>query len=680
MEMAARRRIRITRRRKRKRFTRGMKKTLFLFLGFVFFVFVGLVVRIYVLNRDKGDAYKKQVFSQQSYTNLVLNYRRGAIKDRNETILAQSVRKFNIVLEPRTILDDAEVKVETLAKIAQYFAVDSGELEKLCKENPESMYQHVDELKELTSSQIEGFQKEMEKNKNVQGVWFEETFTREYPLDTIACNVVGFTASENQGTYGIEGSYNDELNGRTGREYGYFDADMNFQRTIKKATNGNSVVLTLDANIQRVVEQQIRKYNTDVGAKSIAIMVMNPTNGEVLAMASQNSYDLNNPRDLSRMYTQEEIAAMDEKTTTENLMAMWSNFCIASDYEPGSTFKPFTIAAALDEGVIKDSDTFGCSGVLNIAGSEIHCSNRSGHGTLTLEQSMMESCNSALMQIGEKLGRNKFSKYNKIFGFGQRTGIDLPGETAGIIHAKEDLNATELATSSFGQTQTTTMIQMLAGFSSLINGGNYYQPHLVKEIQNENGAVVESVNPIVVKKTISESTSRLIRKYLKATVEDGTAKPAQVRGYSIGGKTGTAQKHPVEEKKYLVSFIGCVPADEPQAAIYVIIDEPNVEDQAHSTYATEFSAKVMKKILPFLGIYSDEPAATLNPESTGEPSATSNPEESGEPQTTRKPEESQEPEATRKPKKTQRPAETDEPAAYTQKPEQTDEPQATDEQ
>lgn len=684
--MAARRRIRITRRKRRRRFTRGMKKTLFLFLGFVFVLFVGLVVRIYILNRDKGDSYKKQVFSQQSYTNRVLNYRRGAIKDRNGTILAQSVRKFNLILEPRTILDDAKVKAETLAKIAQYFAVDTSVVEKVLTENPESMYQHVDELKELTTSRIKGFQEEMKKNKNVQGVWFEETFQREYPLDTIGCNVIGFTASENQGTYGIEGSYNNELNGRAGREYGYFDANMDFQRTIKKATNGNSVVLTLDANIQRVVEQQIRKYNKDVGAKSIAVMVMNPGNGEILAMASQNSYDLNNPRDLSRMYTQEEIAGMDEKTTTEKLMAMWSNFCIASDYEPGSTFKPFTVAAALDEGVIKDSDYFGCSGVLNIAGSEIHCSNRSGHGNLSLQQSMMESCNSALMQIGEKLGRNKFSKYNKIFGFGQKTGIDLPGETAGIIHAEEDLNATELATSSFGQTQTTTMIQMLTGFSSLINGGDYYQPHLVKEIQNENGAVVETVSPIVVKKTVSESTSRLIRKYMKATVEEGTAQPAKVKGYSIGGKTGTAQKHPVEEKKYLVSFIGCIPADEPKAAVYVIIDEPNVEDQAHSTYATEFSAKIMKKILPFLGIYSDEPAPTNSPESTGEPAASGEPassrapEGTDEPDNTQRPERTEEPQASRKPaasrkpKQSRKPAPTAEPEDYTEEPENTDEP------
>lgn len=634
--MVIRRRVHRIRKRP-KRFTRGMKKTLFLFLVFVFLLFTALGVRIYTLNRDNGDAYKKQVFSQQSYTNKVLNYRRGAIKDRNGTILAQSVRKFNLILEPRTILADPEVKADTLAMIARYFSFDAGIIEQILAEHPESMYQHVEGLKELTRKQISGFQEEIEENKKkkkdkkkIQGVWFEEIFTREYPLDTIGANVVGFTSSENQGTYGVEGSYNDRLNGKNGREYGYFDANMDFQRTVKKAMNGNSVVLTLDANVQRIVEQQIKKYNKDVGAKNIGVLVMNPKNGEILAMASQNSYNLNEPRDLSLMYTQEEIAGMDEETTTKNLMTMWSNFCIAHDYEPGSTFKPFTVAAALDEGTVKDSDSFACSGVRNVAGTEIHCAVRSGHGVVSLQQSLMESCNSALMKIGEDLGRTNFSKYNKIFGFGQRTGIDLPGESAGLIHTEEELNPVELATSSFGQTQTVTMVQMAAGFSSLLNGGNYYQPYIVKEIQNENGAVVESTEPVVVKRTVSEATSRLIRKYMKATVEEGTAKPAQVKGYSIGGKTGTAEKRPVTDKKYLVSFIGCVPAEDPQVVVYVIIDEPNVEDQAHSTYATEYASKIMKKILPFLGIYSDATETPTPSAEDGQPAENDPAQEDGQ--------------------------------------------------
>jgi stage V sporulation protein D (sporulation-specific penicillin-binding protein) len=333
---------------------------------------------------------------------------------------------------------------------------------------------------------------------------------------------------------------------------------------------------------------------------------MNPNNGEILAMASDSTFDLNNPQDLSSMYTQSQIDNMTAEEKNENLLAMWSNFCIGSAYEPGSTFKPFTIAAALDENLISDKSSFVCNGVKKIADREIHCSNRSGHGTLDLRHSLMESCNAALMEIGLRLGSSKFYRYNKLYGFGQKTGVDLQGETSGLVFTKDELNSVELATSSFGQTQTVTMVQMLSGFSSLINGGNYYQPHIVKEIQNSDGDVVESIDPVIVKKTTTEETSELLRSYLKSTVEEGTASPAQVKGYSIGGKTGTAEKRPVSEKNYLVSFIGCVPAEDPEVAIYVVIDEPHVSDQAHSTYATEFASKILKKVLPFLGQYADD--------------------------------------------------------------------------
>ena len=639
--MNTRMRHRRMQRKKPKRFTRGMKFGLLWVLGVCFLLFCGLLYNICRYNWDKGDDYKKKVLAQQSYTNAVLDYRRGAIKDRNDTVLAQSIRKFNLIIEPRSLATKEDIKKETLTQIAAYFAFDTSVIENIISENPNSMYQHVEGLEQLSVEQVDGFKKLMKDNEKIQGVWFEETYTRNYPLNQIACNIVGFTSSENQGTYGVEGSYNDDLNGKTGREYGYFDANMEFQRTVKKATNGNNVILTIDANVQRLVEKQIQKYNEETGAENISVLVMNPNNGEILAMASKNTYDLNNPRNLTSMYTQEQIDAMDEKATSDALMSMWSNFCVSSAYEPGSTYKPFTVAAALDEGVVKDSDYFNCDVGLTVSGVRIRCSNRSGHGSISLEKSLMESCNSALMAIGQKLGRTNFSKYNKIFGFGQKTGIDLPGETAGLIHSEEELNPVELATSSFGQTQTVTMVQMAAGFSSLVNGGDYYEPHIVKEIQNENGAIVKKNEPIVVKKTVSDKTSSLIRQYMKATVEEGTAAPAGVKGYSIGGKTGTAQKRPVTARKYLVSFLGCVPAENPEAVIYVIIDEPHVEDQAHSTYATEFASKIMKKILPFLGIYAENTDDAAKADSTAEPTA--------EPAATQKPADDPEPTATEEP-------------------------------
>lgn len=592
------------RRGKPKRFSRKMCITVFLVFCVCLFTFGVLLFKIYRINSKDGDRYRKEALSQQSYTNTVLNYQRGDVKDRNNTTLAVSVRKYDLVLEPRTLGKDEKKKQATVDAIAITFGVASSVVEEVIQKKPNSMYEHIDGLKELPAKKVDKFKKQIKKER-LEGVWFEEVYKRNYPLKTVGASIIGFMNSNNQGTYGVEEQYNSVLNGTTGREYGYFDSNMNLQRTIKEAKDGNSVVLTIDANVQKIIEDEIADFQKNgTGAKTIAMMVMNPKNGEILAMASNSTFDLNDPQNLASMYSEQKIAAMTDKEKNENLLSMWSNFCVGSAYEPGSTFKPFTIAAALDENIISGKSTFQCNGVKKVADREIHCSNRNGHGMLDLRHALMESCNAALMDIGLGLGRNKFSKYNKLYGFGQRTGVDLPGETSGLIHTKEELNPVELATSSFGQTQTVTMVQMLSGFSSLINGGNYYQPHLVKEIRNSNGDVVKTIDPVVVKRTTSEDTSSKLRSYLKSTVEEGTAAPAQVKGYSIGGKTGTAEKRPVSAKKYLVSFIGCEPAEDPEVAYYVIIDEPHVKDQAHSTYATEFSSKVMKRVLPFLGQYA----------------------------------------------------------------------------
>ena len=592
------------RRGKPKRFSRKMCITVFLVFCVCLFTFGVLLFKIYRINSKDGDRYRKEALFQQSYTNTVLNYQRGDVKDRNNTTLAVSVRKYDLVLEPRTLGKDEKKKQATVDAIAKTFGVASSVVEEVIQKKPNSMYEHIDGLKELPAKKVDKFKKQIKKER-LEGVWFEEVYKRNYPLKTVGASIIGFMNSNNQGTYGVEEQYNSVLNGTTGREYGYFDSNMNLQRTIKEAKDGNSVVLTIDANVQKIIEDEIADFQKNgTGAKTIAMMVMNPKNGEILAMASNSTFDLNDPQNLASMYSEQKIAAMTDKEKNENLLSMWSNFCVGSAYEPGSTFKPFTIAAALDENIISGKSTFQCNGVKKVADREIHCSNRNGHGMLDLRHALMESCNAALMDIGLGLGRNKFSKYNKLYGFGQRTGVDLPGETSGLIHTKEELNPVELATSSFGQTQTVTMVQMLSGFSSLINGGNYYQPHLVKEIQNSNGDVVKTIDPVIVKRTTSEDTSSKLRSYLKSTVEEGTAAPAQVKGYSIGGKTGTAEKRPVSAKKYLVSFIGCEPAEDPEVAYYVIIDEPHVKDQAHSTYATEFSSKVMKRVLPFLGQYA----------------------------------------------------------------------------
>lgn len=298
-------------------------------------------------------------------------------------------------------------------------------------------------------------------------------------------------------------------------------------------------------------------------------------------------------------------------------------------YEPGSTYKPLTVAAALDERFVTNNSTFICDGGQNVSGVLIRCVNRYGHGTLTLGQSLMESCNDVMMQIVDKMGKNTFLDYQKRFNIGYKTGIDLPGESSGVVHTLDSMGPTELATCSFGQGLTVNMVQIASAFSSVINGGNYYQPHMVKQIVDENGSVVENIQPVLVRKTVSEETSKYIRQYMYDTVEEGTGATAAVPGYSIGGKTGTAQKIPRGNGKYLVSFIGAAPMDDPEVVVYVIVDEPNVKDQAHSTYAQEIVHNIMKEILPFLGVYRDESLVEEEEGSSSEGQNTNTPDGQG---------------------------------------------------
>lgn len=612
----------MSRRKPVKRFTMGMKKTLIAVMFVCVLVFMGLLFKVFNIIENSSDRYTKRVLSQQTYVSKDLLFKRGEIVDRNGTSLAVSVKVYDLVISPKDILEDEANKAYTISELVKCFGLDQAALEKIINDYSKSQYRRIPEKKGMTSEEIEPFKKAKEDsqkaaNKNaklakekqqqcpiITGVWFEERYARKYPLGTSGCNVIGFTDGDN-GTNGIEEYYNSFLTGSYGREYGYFDSELKLQRTVKPAVNGDTVIASIDANVQNIVEKKIAEFQQEIGGEHVALMLMNPQNGEVLAMASDSVYDLNNPRNLGSKYTEQEVNAMSEEEKVTAYSAMWKNFCISNTYEPGSTFKSFTVAAALDQGTTNPSRTYQCNGEMQVSTYKIGCANRIVHGIVTPEKALMESCNCALMQIAAELKRDQFYRYMNLYGFGSKTGIDLTGEEAGIIHKEEDLNVVELATSSFGQTQNVTMIQMLSGFCSLINGGYYYEPHVVKEIKNEQGATVKSIDKKMLRQTVSTGTSDLIRNYLKATVESGTATAAQVAGYEIGGKTGTAEKRPVEDKNYIVSFIGFTPVENPRVAIYVLIDQPHVDDQAHSTYATEFSAKIMKEVLPFLDVYSD---------------------------------------------------------------------------
>lgn len=588
-----------------KKFTTRMQARLLLVFCVVTLLLVGLIGRLIYIMQTDGERYAKQVLSRQSYVSAVLPFKRGEILDRNGTVLARSELRYRLILDPENLLLNSDKMPTTLDALKTHYGIEPEVITTILEERPNSRYKIL--LDDLQLSQVETFKKLLEdKNSNVKSLWFEEKYVRAYPYDTIACDILGFTSVDNKGFWGIEEYYNDVLNGTNGREYGYYDSSLNIERIVKKPQNGNTIVSTIDLNAQRIVQKHIKNFNEEFGSKNIGVLVMNPNNGDIIAMASNEEYNLNSPRDLEGIYSQEEIEAMSLEEKIEAYNRLWKNDVISFGYEPGSTFKPFTVAAGLEEAIISRESTFLCDGGEHVGGWDISCSARYGHGLISLAESLIKSCNDAMMQIAAAEGRDDFYRYQKYFSFGQKTGIDLPGEEAQIITSLDNLNATELATASFGQTFNVTMLQMAAAYSSLVNGGYYYQPRVVKEIMNDQKATIKKIEPLLIRRTVSKETSEFIKEAMYQTVELGTAKHAKVDGYTIGGKTGTAEKFPRGEGTYLVSFLGAAPAMNPDMVIYVIIDEPqNVPRQDDSSIATKFASRIMTELLPALGIYPE---------------------------------------------------------------------------
>lgn len=599
-----------------KKFTPKMQAKLLLVFCVFTIALIGLIAKLVLVNRSDGDKYAKRVLSQQTYTSSVVPYKRGTIYDNKGTILAFSDKSYNLIFDVKSVLsgDDGEYIEPTISALLEcYDFLSEEELYKTIEEKPDSQY--VILKKELTYDEMIKFEDyKEEKNKKaenkdskINGVWFDEAYLRRYPNDELASNIIGFTTADGKGNWGIEQYYNDELNGTNGISFGYIDNELNLKSKVHPPSNGNSLVTTIESNAQRIVQDYILGFNEEFGSKNIGVVLMNPQNGEIYAMASNEEYNLNNPTDLSPFLEEEAIASMTEEEKLDYLNGVWRNFTISDSFEPGSTFKPFTIAAGLEEGLIGENQTFVCDGGEEVGGWNIRCHRRSGHGTITLTEALSQSCNDALMQIAAIEGRNLFHKYQTFFGFGSKTGIDLPGEAEGLLTSVENLNSSELATSSFGQTFTVSMVQMAAGYSSLVNGGNYYKPHIVKQILNDDGAVIKEIEPEILKKTSSVKTSDFIQSSMYSAVEEGTAKKASVIGYKVAGKTGTAQKQPRSAGTYVVSFLGHVPADNPEVVIFVVIDEAeNVPTQANSALATELASAILKDVLPFLEVYPTE--------------------------------------------------------------------------
>lgn len=571
--------------------------------------------RLFRIQHDHGAEYNQKVLSQQKYDSREIPYRRGDIVDRNGTYLATTNKVYNLIIDPFQINSDQEDYLDpTVSLLTELFHYDETELRTLLMERSDSHY--VRYAKQLTHEEKEKFEaREEEINRafrakgstqRVYGVWFEDSYLRHYPYDSLACHVLGFSLSDGtEGSGGIEQYYNSQLIGTAGREYGYLNNDSNLERVIKSAKDGNTIVSTIDVKVQKTVEKYIAQFETEMGGDNVACIVMDPRNGEILGMATNHPFDLNHPRDLSGMYTQEVLDSMSEEMKAEACFKRWRNFCVSDTYEPGSTAKILTVASGMENGALTGDESFDCTGVLEVGGWEIHCSKRTGHGLLSVTESLMQSCNIAMMRIAQQVGKENFCKVQRLFGLGSRTGIDIPGEadTDALMHSPEDMTSSDLATNSFGQNFNCTMVQLAAAFASGINGGAYYKPHVVKQILNPQGGVIRDVRQEAVRETCSAETSAFLRKALLRTVSEGTGKAAGVEGYEIGGKTGTAEKYPRKSGNYLVSFCGFAPADQPEVLCYVIIDTPHTEDQPHSSYASAVFHNIMAEILPYLNIF-----------------------------------------------------------------------------
>ena len=630
-----------------KRFTISMQKKLAVFFVLVLLAFIVLGVRLFLINRDNGQIYTMQVLSQQAYENQTIPYKRGKIVDCKGTVLADSQLVYNVIVDSKQILEK-DAYLEPTLDALERLGINRNRIKEYITNHPSSQYYIAlknlpyQERKNYLDMVAEGIAREKKervpsaerKYSNIKGIWFESSYARFYPHGELACTVLGFSGSGNVGTGGLEEYYDQTLNGVVGRKYGYLDEELNMEQTMIEAKDGNNLVLTLDANIQSIVQKHLTAFDEEWknfdhpgnGSNNAACIVMDVNSGEILAMAGTPFYDPNQPSDLAALVgmpkldandeptdgylTYKDILLMSDEDKPRYLNALWSNFCVSEYFEPGSTAKPFTVAAGLETGTVSEDDSFYCNGHKFVDGFEIKCHNLDGDGSVTVSQAVERSCNVALMDMAFQIGKEYFTKFQNIFNFGLRTGIDLADEarTDGFV-SDSTMADSMLATNAFGQNFDATMIQMITGFCSLINGGNYYEPHIVKKITSPSGTTLRTIEPRVLKKTVSEKTSELLREYTIQVVEGryGTGETARPAGYRIGGKTGTAETLPRGNHEYIVSFMGYAPAEDPQIAVYVVIDRPNYEHQDDATFATYVVRSIMQEVLPYMGIYMSEP-------------------------------------------------------------------------
>ncbi|PKM49802.1 MAG: peptidoglycan glycosyltransferase [Firmicutes bacterium HGW-Firmicutes-7] len=583
-----------------------MKKHLIAIFILFIFAFITLVIRVVYINiRDHQD-YKTSVLSQHVGTLTktdAIPAKRGSIADRNGTILAESVKVYNIIYDPGVLNKNKQEMIDetNLFLSSSLPNITIAQLNTLLDEKKDSHYEII--ARELDYNQVKALDARI-KDKSIRGVFLEAHYKRIYPYNTMASDIIGFFSSSSGGSYGIEEYYQNDLSGTDGRLFGALDEGSIINQEEVPAQHGNQIILTIDFGIQKYVEESILKYYDKHDAKSVNVIVMNPKNGEVLAMASYPNYNLNDPYDLTDIVDEQELSIMTEEKKYEERYQLWRNFLVSDTYEPGSTYKPFIIAAALEEEKISLNNTYECTGGKQVYGHYIRCWKAGGHGVQTVSEALANSCNVALMEIGDTIGKDIYFSYQQMFGFGAKTNIDALAEGKGVYNTYDQIGPVELATGSFGQGFNVTPLQLTAAFSSLLNGGYLYEPYLTKRIVDGDGKTVMYNKPQLVRQTISEDTSKKIIQALEMVVDDGTGHKASIEGYRIGGKTGTAEKGNRLDDLYIVSFIGFAPVDNPQLITLVIIDEPDVVNP-DSGLASEIFTDIMTKVLPYKTIFNE---------------------------------------------------------------------------
>ncbi len=584
-----------------------------LLLLFMALLFIAIVVKLLYINIAQGEELTRKALNQLTRTEIV-QADRGIIYDRNKRELAVNVTKGNAYYNMNFDREGYKTTAEFNEHVEETVEEDSKKIAAVLEVEQSTIKDLLKGKKIVRIATNLSREKALElRDLKISNLSVEDVTRRFYPYNGMASNLIGFVNDEGTGAYGIEAKYDEEMSGIAGKNISIKNNLMN-QIPLTDEQNfapkeGLNPVLTIDESIQHFAERAAEDARANHSAKKVSIIVQDTMTSEILAMAISQSYDLNNPKEPASDEQRELWASLGEKEVTEEWFRNWNNICVSSQYEPGSTFKLVTAAAAIEENTTNPQKEYTCPGVIDV-GIKIKCTSQN-RGGKSMEQAMAESCNITFVKIGQELGREKFLKYLRSFGFGSKTGIDLPAEAKGTIpEGIEAISGARLATMSYGHGVAVTPIQLINAVSAIANGGNLNEPRVVDRFEDRNGNVIQKFKTTTLRKVVSESTSEVMKKLMKKVVEEGTGKRAQIPGYQVGGKTGTANvvsKDGIgyEEDSYISSFVGVAPLNDPKITVLVIVEEPKGDFFA-STVAVPAAKTVIADTLKYMEVPKTE--------------------------------------------------------------------------